>query len=77
MNNHADTRVRIELADPEGYLLEEIANPQMRRRDVAMTYRLALKSADRVNWGTVNRAIISRWSVSALEWIKAEACKAT
>ena len=67
--------VHIELADPEGQLLEEIANPAMKRKDVAQTYRLALRSADRVSWGIVNRAIISRWSVSALEWIKAEAFK--
>lgn len=66
-----DTRdIRIELADPQGQLLEEIANPKMRRRDVALTYRLALRNADRVDWRKVNEAIISRWSVSALAWIK-------
>jgi hypothetical protein len=64
---------RIELADPQGQLLEDIATPAMKRRDVAMTYRLALRSADRVDWPAVNRAIIARWAVSALEWIKAEA----
>jgi hypothetical protein len=62
--------VRIELADPEGQLLEEIADPRMKRRDVAMTYRLALRSADRVDWRKVNTAIINRWSESALLWIK-------
>ena len=63
---------RIVLADPEGYLLEEIANPAMKRLDVAKTYRLILASGDqdRVNWRTVNTAVIDRWSVSALEWIK-------
>ena len=62
--------MRIELADPEGQLLEEIADPKMKRRDVAMTYRLALRSRDRVDWGKVNRAIIERWSASGLGWIK-------
>ena len=67
----AEQSVRIELADPEGQLLEEIGNPAMRRRDVALTYRLAARrSQDRVDWGKVNRAIIDRWSVSGLEWIK-------
>ena len=64
------TDVRIELADPEGQLLEEIANPKMTRRDVAMTYRLALRNADRVDWPKVNWAIAERWSLSALQWIK-------
>ena len=65
-------RTRIELADPQGYLLGEIANPAMKRLDVAKTYRLVLhsQSRDRVNWRTVNTAVIERWSVSALEWIK-------
>ena len=67
--------VRIELADPEGQLLEEIADPKMTRRDVALTYRLALRSRDRVDWGKVNRAIIDRWSSSALGWIKEFAWK--
>jgi hypothetical protein len=63
---------RIVLADPEGYLLEEIANPAMRRLDVAKTYQLVLASGDqeRVNWRTVITAVIDRWSESALEWIK-------
>jgi hypothetical protein len=63
---------RIVFADPQGYLLEEIANPAMKRLDVAKTYRLILASEDqaRVNWRTVNTAIISRWSVSSLDWIK-------
>jgi hypothetical protein len=63
---------RIVFADPEAYLLEEIANPAMKRLDVAKTYRLILASGDqdRVNWRTVNTAVIDRWSPSALDWIK-------
>ncbi|HVH80111.1 MAG TPA: hypothetical protein VM782_12020 [Stellaceae bacterium] len=60
---------RIELADPEGQLLAEIADPQMKRRDVAMTYRLALRS-EGVNWPRVNAAIIGRWSMRSLSQIK-------
>jgi hypothetical protein len=68
----ADDGTRIVLADPEGYLLEEIADPAMKRIDIAKTYRLILASGeqDRVNWRTVNAAIVGRWSVSALNWIK-------
>ncbi len=65
------------IADPEGHLLEEIADPRMRRLDVARTYRLILASGDRdrVNWRAVNTAITGRWSESALEWIKRFAWK--
>jgi len=64
-----------ELACCENVLLEEIGNPKMKRRDVAKTYALTLRSSDskRVDWGKVNRAIIARWSESALLWIKQQA----
>jgi hypothetical protein len=62
--------VRIVLADPQGQLMEEIADPKMTRRQVALTYRLALAEPGRVDWPTVNRAIAARWSPSALDWIK-------
>jgi hypothetical protein len=55
----------------ERRLLKLIANPSMNRRDVAVTYRLAMRDAqDCVNWTEVNKAIIVRWSVSGLKWIK-------
>jgi hypothetical protein len=64
-----------ELAACEATLLREIAAPECKRLSVAKTYALALRSSerDRVNWGKVNRAIIDRWSVSALDWIKTQA----
>jgi len=66
-----DQPVRIELADPEGQLLEEIADPKMTRRQVALTYGLAVRGdQSRVDWPRVNRAIVARWSPSTLEWIK-------
>ena len=64
---------RIELADCQPTLLQEIADPAMTRRDVALTYGLALRSSERVDWAIVNAAIIQRWSVSGLNWIKAAA----
>ena len=64
-----------ELAACESVLLREIAMPEMRRRDIAQTYRLALQSSerDKIDWKKVNAAIIERWSVSALTWIKEQA----
>lgn len=54
-------------------LLWEIANRKMYRKDVAKTYCLALKSSEKTEWRTVNMAIIDRWSISGLEWIKKQA----
>jgi hypothetical protein len=65
----------IELADCQNTLLAEIANPVFRRKDVAQTYSLAMRSSEcsLIDWKVVNAAIISRWSRSALEWIKKQA----
>lgn len=69
--------MRIELANCEATLLDEIANPIFKRADVAVTYGLALRSSerDRIDWGKVNRAILARWSQHALMWIKDRAHK--
>lgn len=62
----------IELAQCEQTMLGEIADPRMKRRDVAKTYALAMKSSecDTIDWSLVNRAIVDRWSPYALEFIK-------
>jgi hypothetical protein len=61
-----------ELACCEATLLREIADPRLRRLDIAQTYGLALRSSERtrVDWAKVNAAIMARWSRSALEYIK-------
>ncbi len=65
------------LADCERVLLEDIAQPKATRRIVARTYRMAMESwkdcGEKIDWGKVNRAIISRWSIATLIWIKNEA----
>lgn len=65
--------LRMELACCEMVLLTEIADRTMKRRDVAKTYALALRSSEDVDWERVNRAIIDRWSLGALAWIKQQA----
>lgn len=65
--------MRIELCDCTATLLREIAMPEMKRSDVAQTYALAMRSSEKTDWASVNRAIIARWSVSALDWIKRQA----
>ncbi len=53
--------------DPQASLLREIADKRMRRDDVALTYAFALRHPDEVDFGVVNRAIVDRWSMAALE----------
>lgn len=52
-------------------LLKRINDPKMRRRHVASAYRIAIVSRHiKTDWKKVNSAIIERWSLSALIWIK-------
>ncbi len=60
----------LELANCTNHLLSEIADRTMHRRDVAQSYALALQSSEVTDWARVNAAIIVRWSLSALEYIK-------
>ena len=62
--------MKIELICCTRVLLDEIANKAVKRRDIAKTYALALRSSEETDWPKVNRAIIDRWSVSGLEYIK-------
>lgn len=64
------TDLRIELAFPEQVLLDEIADPRMTRDDVLLTYALAMQSSEAVDWRKVNEAIVARWSMSALRYVK-------
>ena len=65
--------MRLELCNCTRVLLDEIAMPEMKRKDVAKTYALAIRSSEAVDWSRVNRAIIDRWSFHALNWIKEQA----
>lgn len=60
------------LVDCENTLLRDIACPELKQRDIAQTYHLALLSDEvrTMDWGRVNAAIIARWSRSGLERIK-------
>lgn len=70
----------VEMVDPQRVILEEIADKRMKRDDVAMTYAFALRqhgrtSDDEFDYALVNRAIMDRWSLSALKYIKERAWK--
>ncbi len=64
--------ITIELACCEMVLLNEIGIPEMKQKQIAQTYRLALESSERdsIDWRKVNAAIIARWSVAGLNRIK-------
>lgn len=65
--------MRIEMVDVEAQLLREIADEDMTRDDVAQTYAFALRQQDEVDFPRVNRAIMGRWSLAALKYIKTRA----
>jgi len=67
--------VKIEMVNCEATLLRDIAEPISTRKYVAETYGLTLRSSEfpTIDWAKINRAIIKRWSMSALTWIKREA----
>ena len=65
----------VELAATTQTLLSEIAMPEVKRNSVALTYALAMRSSEATDWKAVNEAIIKRWSVAGLTYIKERAWK--
>ena len=63
--------MRIVLSDPTGQIERECAQPEMRQRDVALTYALAIRdeSLVPVDWKRANEAILRRWP-KGLERVK-------
>ena len=68
-------QIRMELMCCESTLLSEIAMPEIKRKHVAQTYALAMKSFERdsIDWVKVNKAIMERWSFAGLKYIKEQA----
>jgi len=62
--------MKIEMMDCENVLMQEIADPKCKRKTIARTYAFALKSSEDIDFKKVNMAIINRWSISGLEYIK-------
>ena len=67
--------MKIELANCTAILLAEIADPGFDRDSVAQTYAFAMLSSEPTDWGAVNWAILARWSINALNYIKTRAHK--
>ena len=64
----------MELMCCESTLLDEIKHKEVKRKHIAQTYALALRSSEhregRIDWAKVNKAIMDRWSRSGLVYIK-------
>lgn len=51
-------------------IVDEISDHHFHQRDIAKTYRIAIRQGSDVDWPVVNGAIIDRWSISGLLRIK-------
>lgn len=67
-----DERPHVRMVDPQGQLLSEVADERTTRDDVVLTYAFCLRQGD-VDWVMINRAVIERWSLSGLKYIKERA----
>ena len=74
MERTTTNSIGVGLVDPERTILREIADPRMKRDDIAATYAFLLR-AEGVDIEKVNRAILDRWSMNALHYIKDRARK--
>jgi hypothetical protein len=63
----------VEMVDPQSAILGEIADARMTRDDVALTYAFAIRQQAEMDFALVNRAIVERWSLAALKYIKTKA----
>lgn len=64
----------IKKVDWVAWLMNELELPACTRKNVAKTYSYLLRQGHK-EWAAINRAIIKRWSPSALRWIKEQAWK--
>ena len=69
-NIRRGVRKMIELCDTTNTLLENIEDKRLKRNDIAWLYAMALNSTEDTDWKKVNYAIIDRWSMSGLKYIK-------
>jgi hypothetical protein len=74
MAEQQSTRFTVAMVDVERTILEEIADRRLTRDDVAATYAFGLRDEmTTVDWQKVNHAILDRWSLNALTYIKKRA----
>lgn len=66
--------IQINLVCCTEVILQDLGAKEVRQKDIALTYAMAIKSeaqgADKPDWPTINRAILKRWKMSGLVRIK-------
>lgn len=67
--------LHVQLVDCTETLLSEIKLRESTRKDIAITYAMALLSDEQKKWSVINQAIIDRWSLSGLKFVKRHAWK--
>lgn len=67
--------ISVSMVDPQDVILREIADRSLTRDDVALTYAFCIRQSgeDEIDFPTINAAILERWSMAALRYIKREA----
>ena len=69
-NNNWIDDITMEMLNCQDTILNEIKQKECKRKDIALTYCLCIKSSENIDWDLINRAIIRRWSFSGLKYIK-------
>ena len=64
----------ITMGDPENQILREIEEGHT-RNSVAFTYAFCMRDHPTVDFRTINKAIVERWSRAGLQYIKRMAWK--
>jgi len=59
----------------ESVLRDDVLDHRCTRRHVAQSYALVMRSVHDADWPSINAAILDRYSLSGLEFIKREAWK--
>lgn len=67
--------MNIIILDSTQTLLNEISNKALSKKDIALTYALAIMSKTHTDFKKVNEAITKRWSMTELINIKEQAWK--
>ena len=67
--------MKVELMFCEETILQEIDDKNFTHDSVAITYAFCIDSTENPDFAKINKAIVKRWSLSALEYIKKEAWK--
>ena len=67
--------MRIQLVGCTKQLIQEAGTKELKQKNIALTYAMAILSDEEKDWPKINQAIIKRWSKSGLTRVKTMAWK--